>query len=224
MKQIFHDEISPTPACRNTCLHGGFRRRQALRRAGTNDENLLPSPSPLMGEGEGGGEYRLISPHLNPPPRLPKNLFGGQAQGGRRFSGDIFFVFMWILFLPLILVILAFGCKKSDAPGRCDYDGVKIEPIYAVYFTLQDGTEKKFCSIVCASMSFSKLKKEVKEVMVVDEASEKRVSAHEAFFVESDIVTVPHVKNRIHVFAKKEDALKHIQKFKGNWVENPFLS
>jgi hypothetical protein len=188
MKQIFHDEISPT-----------------------NDENLLPSP--LMGEGEGGGVYRLISPHLNPPP-----------QGGRRFSGDIFFVFMWILFLPLILVMLAFGCKKSDAPGRCDYDGVKIEPIYAVYFTLQDGTEKKFCSIACASMSFSALKKQIREVRVVDEPSGNKINASDAFFVESDIVTVPHVKNRIHVFAKKEDALKHIQKFKGNWLENPFLS
>ncbi len=189
MKQIFHDEISPT-----------------------NDENLLHHPSPLMGEGEGGGVYRLISPHLNPPP-----------QGGRRFSGDIFFVFMWILFLPLILVMLAFGCKKSDAPNRCDYDGVKIEPLYAVYFTLQDGTEKKFCSIACASMSFSELKSRIKEVVVVDERSGTKINASQALFVESEVVTVPHVKNRIHVFAKEEDAFKHIQKFKGNWVKNPFL-
>lgn len=133
----------------------------------------------------------------------------------------------WItLFIIFVIISLVLSCQeeRKSIESRCDYDGVKIEPIYAVYFTLQDGTEKKFCSIVCASMSFSKLKKEVKEVMVVDEASEKRVSAHEAFFVESDIVTVPHMKNRIHVFAKKEDALKHIQKFKGNWVENPFLS
>ena len=233
MKQIFHDEISPTPACRNTCLHGGFRRRQALRRAGTNDENLPHPPSPLpaplsgarpgMGEGLPCGVVKHTPQGRGgPPPRLPKNLFGGQAQGGRRFSGDIFFVFMWILFLPLILVMLAFGCKKSDAPDRCDYDGVKIEPIYAVYFTLQDGTEKKFCSIVCASMSFSELKKKVKEVMVVDEILEKKISASRAFFVESEVVTVPHNKNRIHVFANREDALKHLQKFKGRWIENPF--
>jgi hypothetical protein len=56
----------------------------------------------------------------------------------------------------------------------------------------------------------------------VDEVSEKRVSVPQAFFVESDIVTVLHVKNGIHLFAKREDALKHIQKFKGNWVGNPF--
>ena len=58
---------------------------------------------------------------------------------------------------------------------------------------------------------------------MVDEPSGNKINALEAFFVESDIVIVPHVKNRIHVFAKREGALKHIQKFKGNWVENPFL-
>jgi hypothetical protein len=188
MKQIFRDEKSPT-----------------------NDENLPHPPSPSMGEGEGGGEYRLISPHLNPPPQV-----------GRRFSGDIFFVFMWILFLPLILVILGFGCKKSPPLDRCDYDGVKIESLYGVYFTLQDGTEKKFCSIACASMSFPELKSRIKEVHVVDERLGTKINASQAHFVESEVVTVPHVKNRIHVFAKKEDGLKHIQKFRGNWLGNPF--
>ena len=133
----------------------------------------------------------------------------------------------WItLFIIFVIISLVLGCQEERKPieSRCDYDGVKIEPIYAVYFTLQDGTEKKFCSIACGSMSFSKLKKQIREVRVVDEPSGNKINASEAFFVESDIVTVPHVKNRIHVFANKEDALKHIQKFKGNWVENPFLS
>ena len=83
------------------------------------------------------------------------------------------------LFIVLSIISVALGCQRErkSIAGRCDYDGAKIEPIYAVYFNLRDGTEKKFCSIACASMSFSKLKKEVKEVMVVDEASEKGVSA-----------------------------------------------
>jgi ribosomal protein L24E len=128
------------------------------------------------------------------------------------------------LFIVFLVISVALGCQgeRKSIEGRCDYDGVKIEPIYAVYFNLRDGTEKKFCSIVCASMSFSKLKNEVKEVVVVDEASEKRVSAPQAFFVESDIVTVPHVKNRIHAFGREEDAMKHLEKFSGRRVENPF--
>jgi ribosomal protein L24E len=131
----------------------------------------------------------------------------------------------WVtLFIIFVIISLASGCKgeRKSKEERCDYDGVKIEPIYAVYFTLQDGKEKKFCSIVCASMSFSELKKKVKEVMVVDEISGKKIKAPQAFFVESEVVTVPHNKNRIHVFANREEAIKHLDKFKGRWVENPF--
>jgi hypothetical protein len=131
----------------------------------------------------------------------------------------------WIaLFITFVIISLGSGCKGERKPieDRCDYDGVKIEPLYAVYFTLQEGTEKKFCSIVCASLSFPELKSRIKEVIVVDERSGTKINASQALFVESEVVTVPHVKNRIHIFAKKEDALKHLQKFKGRWVENPF--
>jgi ribosomal protein L24E len=130
-----------------------------------------------------------------------------------------------ILLIIFVIIYLGLGCQGGKKPieNRCDYDGVKIEPLYGVYFTLQNGTAKKFCSIACASMSFPALKKQMREVRVVDEPSGNKIDASQALFVESEVVTVPHVKNRIHVFAKKEDALKHIQKFIGNWVENPFL-
>ena len=131
-----------------------------------------------------------------------------------------------ILLITFVIISLALSCGREtkSIENRFDYDGVKIEPIYAVYFTFQDGTENKFCSIACASLSFPEQKSRIKEVVVVDERSGTKINASQALFVESEVVTVPHVKNRIHVFANKEDALKHIQTFKGNWVENPFLS
>lgn len=128
------------------------------------------------------------------------------------------------LLIVFFILFLGLGCRgeiKSET-DRCDYDGVKIKPIYAVYFILQDGKEKKFCSIVCASMSFSEIKKKIKEVVVIDEISGKRIKASQAFFVESEVVTVPHNKNQIHVFMNREDAIKHLEKFKGRWIENPF--
>lgn len=130
----------------------------------------------------------------------------------------IIFIFIAIIFSFTI------GCEREKKPltDRCDYDGTKIVPLYAVYFTLQDGTEKKYCSIVCASMSFQELKGRIKEVVVVDEPSGKKINASDAFFVESEVVTVPHVSNRIHTFGNKEDAAKHVQRFNGRWVENPF--
>lgn len=131
----------------------------------------------------------------------------------------------WItLFIIFVIISSALSCKKEPkaTEDRCDYDGVKIEPLYAVYFTLQDGKEKKYCSIVCASLSFSELRSQIKEVIMVDERSGKKINASQAFFVESEVVTIPHVKNRVHVFGNREDAMKHLNKFKGKWVENPF--
>ena len=61
--------LSPTPACRNVCLHEAFRRRQALRRAGTNHENATYFPSPVKGEGQGGGGQVGFTP---PPFILPR--------------------------------------------------------------------------------------------------------------------------------------------------------
>ena len=128
------------------------------------------------------------------------------------------------LVIFLSVMFLALGCQRErkSAESRCDYDGVNIEPTYAVYFTLQDGSEKTFCSIACASLSFPQLKGRIKEVMVVDEHSGAKIIAAEAFYVESEVVTVPHVKNRVHVFENREDAIEHLDKFKGGWVENPF--
>jgi hypothetical protein len=130
-----------------------------------------------------------------------------------------------ILLITFVIISLGSGCKgeRKSIENRCDYDGVKIEPIYAVYFTFQDGAEKKFCSIACASLSFPELKSRIKEVIVVDERSGTKINAFQALFVESKVVTAPHVKNRIHVFGNREDAIKHLDKFKGRWVENPFL-
>jgi NitT/TauT family transport system substrate-binding protein len=36
------------------------------------------------------------------------------------------------------------------------------------------------------------------------------------------VITIPRVKNRVHTFSNKADALAHAQQFKGRWIENPF--
>lgn len=128
----------------------------------------------------------------------------------------------WLILLIALIPLIIVACKKRAPGDRCDYDGFPIQPLYAVSFFLQDGSEKKFCSLVCASMSFQRLKANVVQVRVADEVSGARIPAAQAVFVESDMVTVPHVKNRIHVFRNETDAVKHMRKFKGRRVENPF--
>jgi hypothetical protein len=40
--------------------------------------------------------------------------------------------------------------------------------------------------------------------------------------VESEVITIPHVKNRIHVFAEESDAERHARQFNGKSIPNPF--
>ncbi len=129
----------------------------------------------------------------------------------------------WVAsFIAILIPFLVFGCEKGTSGGRCDYDGVRIQTLYAVHFSLKDGSEKRFCSVACATMSFPKLKDRIGKVIVTDEVSGNKINASQAFYVESEVVTVPHVKNRIHIFANREDAIKHLRKFNGEWVGNPF--
>ncbi len=121
-----------------------------------------------------------------------------------------------------VIIFLILGCRKELPPILCDHDRVEIHPIYAVYFSLKDSSEKRYCSIVCATLSFSKLKDRIRNVIVTDEVSGSKIDATQAFFVESEVITTLHVKNRIHMFSNREDAKKHLKRFNGRWIENPF--
>jgi ABC-type nitrate/sulfonate/bicarbonate transport system substrate-binding protein len=104
---------------------------------------------------------------------------------------------------------------------RCAYDGTKINPVYQVDAYLSDGTAVSFCSIYCATQWFEINKDNVVYFTVIDEMTGQKFDSSLAHFVESDLVTVPEVKNRVHAFYVKEDALKHAQQFNGKTIENP---
>jgi NitT/TauT family transport system substrate-binding protein len=57
---------------------------------------------------------------------------------------------------------------------------------------------------------------------VTDEITGQKFDSTLGFFVESEVVTVPEVKNRIHIFATKEDAMAHARQFNGRVIKNPF--
>lgn len=130
----------------------------------------------------------------------------------------------WIIVaFPVIGAIAAIGgLMKGHMAARCDYDGTWIQPIYEVDFEFEDRSIKRFCSVVCASMDLKDEEKKLKYVTVVDEASGKRIDHSLALFVESDVITIPHVKNRVHVFAEKADAERHARQFNGKLIPSPF--
>jgi hypothetical protein len=131
---------------------------------------------------------------------------------------------IWVITIFVIIgLIAAFGAILKKHTGiRCDFDGTRIQPIYEVKFTFEDNTTEQFCSVVCALLHLKNEKKKLKYITVVDEVSGNKIDASLAFFVESDVLTIPHVKNNIHVFAKKEGAQRHATQFNGKFIPNPF--
>lgn len=112
--------------------------------------------------------------------------------------------------------------EAEEIALRCTYDGTKIKPLYQVDAYLNDGTGVSFCSIYCATQWFRNNKDKVIYFTVVDEVTGQKFDSTLGHFVESEVVTIPEVKNRIHAFYVKEDALTHAQQFNGKLIENPF--
>jgi NitT/TauT family transport system substrate-binding protein len=139
-----------------------------------------------------------------------------------------------VIFASLLVVAViallggVLGTKKSRVGTgegialRCAWDGIRIKPIYQVDTFLNDGSTRVFCSIYCATRWFEENRGKVIYFTVVDEVTGQKFDSTLGYFVESDVITVPEVKNRVHAFASKEDALKHAGQFNGKIIENPF--
>ncbi|MGD8984490.1 MAG: hypothetical protein PVH99_08890 [Desulfobacteraceae bacterium] len=112
--------------------------------------------------------------------------------------------------------------ERQETARRCSYDGTKLRPIYQVDALLDDGSTASFCSIYCATRWFKENEDKVIYFTVVDEITGQKFDSTLGYFVESDVVTIPEVKNRMHAFASKEDALTHARQFNGKLIENPF--
>jgi ABC-type nitrate/sulfonate/bicarbonate transport system substrate-binding protein len=116
------------------------------------------------------------------------------------------------------------GTDKDAGPRgalKCAYDGTSINPLYQVEVHLSDETVVSLCSIYCASAWLEMGKSNVAYITVVDELTGQKFDASLGRFVESEVVTVKAVNNRIHAFFREEHALDHVRQFNGRILENP---
>ncbi len=127
------------------------------------------------------------------------------------------------LCLLVILLLIIFREDEHQRVTKCAYDGGEIDLPYEVQFIMKNSEVMKFCSIVCALQLFPQLKEKIASVLVTDEVSGQKVSAKKAFFIESSVVTVPHVNNRIHAFASEVEAVRHRDQYSGKHINNPFI-
>ena len=109
----------------------------------------------------------------------------------------------------------------KKAPTSCAFDGTKVNPFYEVSVFLDDHSTLSFCSTYCAARWAENNRDKVVYILVTDEATGQRFDAGLGYFVESDVVSVPEVRSRVHSFSNKEDALDHARQFRGKLIDNP---
>jgi hypothetical protein len=129
-----------------------------------------------------------------------------------------------LLFLCLLVTLffLFFRGGERQRVSMCAYDGLKIDPLYEVQFIMKNSEVLRFCSIICALQAFAQARERIESILVTDEVTGQKMNAEKAFFIESSVVTVPHVKNRIHVFASEVDAVRHRDQYSGKHIKKPF--
>ena len=131
-------------------------------------------------------------------------------------------LFVGTLIIITIISVLAAYPRHIYASSRCSLDGSRIQPLYEVIIVLQDKSIRRFSSIISARIWFRENSEQVSNILVTDEATGEKIDAGQAFYAESEVITTPHTRNKIHVFGPREAAELHALEFRGKLVSNPF--
>jgi len=127
-----------------------------------------------------------------------------------------------VLIIATIISVLVAHPRHIYASSRCSLDGSRIQPLYEVIIVLRDKSIHRFSSIISARIWFRENNEQVSTILVTDEATGEKIDAGQAFYAESEVLTTPHTRNKIHVFGRREAAKLHAFEFKGKLVVNPF--
>lgn len=122
---------------------------------------------------------------------------------------------------------LPFAARALRGPPgpRCASDGVPLAGAPVVRVTGEGGAESAFCCVGCAEAWLRATPGAPARVTVTDAATGAEVDAGSAWFVRSSVVAQPATGDRIHAFAKKEDAIQHAESYRGTVLsgkESPF--
>jgi hypothetical protein len=123
---------------------------------------------------------------------------------------------LWLAGLAVIVGLPFLGkwVRRGAAP-RCDFDGIRIEPLYRVRVVGAGGDAHPFCCVRCARRWIARQLAPPAAVFVTDEASGAELPAGTAYFVESAVVTNRVTGNDVHVFRDRNDAETHAHEYGG---------
>jgi hypothetical protein len=130
--------------------------------------------------------------------------------------------FIGALIIATTIASLAAYSRHGRTSSRCALDGSLIEPPYEVTIIDKDGSESSFSCVLSAQIWLEENSDQAFSIQVTDEITGEKIAAADAYYVASELVTIPHTGNRVHVFARKAAAELHARQFNGKLVKKPF--
>lgn len=112
--------------------------------------------------------------------------------------------------LPIVSAALQGGGHE-----RCDLDGVALPDLFRVRIEDAEGASRRFCSVLCAESWLAATAMLPRRVFVVDESTGNEIATANAWFVRSTVIVSPATGERLHAFARKEDAEAHVATYGG---------
>jgi hypothetical protein len=130
--------------------------------------------------------------------------------------------YLWLILAGLIVAVgapLAGNWWRRQPEHSCRLDRAKIVALYRVSVVDQQDQTNEFCCIRCAELWLSNQEVKSRAIYVTDEASGQPIGAATAYFVRSPVVTTATTQNRIHAFATRSDAEKHLERYGGQMLQ-----
>jgi hypothetical protein len=121
--------------------------------------------------------------------------------------------------LALAALAVVPGRLREHGSERCAFDGALADTASRVRVVDADGRSRAFCSLSCASAWLQEAPPLPRSVFVTDETTGREVRARDAFFVRSAMPGSDPTTGRIHVFALRADAERHVSAFGGVLLE-----
>lgn len=121
----------------------------------------------------------------------------------------------------LLAGILPLAARAMSGPraDRCAFDGTALGAKPFVRVVARGAASFRFCGVLCAERWLARGGAESASVLVTDETSGKEIPAADAVFVRSTVVAVPTTGDRVHTFARREDAERHAAAYHGTLLE-----
>lgn len=114
-----------------------------------------------------------------------------------------------------VIIALTAQLLRRRSLTRCALDGLPLAQSYAVRLEAADGKSLPFCCVYCAESWIRRSGSPPRRATCTDEVTGKPLDCGVAVFVKSGVITQPTTGNRIHVFARRSEALAHLQQVGG---------